>query len=80
MATPSILATTPGCPSRCWATSTFTIAHLVLERARGAAVMLTSKVKLDAAKLRALPNLRYVPVLATGYDNVDVAAAAQDPA
>jgi glycerate dehydrogenase len=49
---------------------------LAIERARHAEVLLTSKVKLDAGVLAALPALRYVSVLATGFDNVDVAAAA----
>jgi glycerate dehydrogenase len=48
---------------------------LVMERARDADVVLTSKVQLDEGILRALPRLRYVSLLATGYDNVDVAAA-----
>ncbi len=47
----------------------------LMERARGAAVLLTNKTRLSADALRALPQLRYVGVLATGYDVVDVAAA-----
>jgi glycerate dehydrogenase len=47
----------------------------VLERARGAEVVLTNKTVLDAATLAALPELRFVAVLATGYNVVDVAAA-----
>lgn len=49
--------------------------ELKLERARDAEILLFSKVKLDAATLNALPKLRYVSMLATGYNNVDVAAA-----
>jgi glycerate dehydrogenase len=49
--------------------------ELKLERARDVEVLLLSKVKLDAATLSALPNLRYISMLATGYNNVDVAAA-----
>jgi len=49
--------------------------ELKLERARGADIILTSKCKLDASLLEALPNLKYVSMLATGYNNVDVAAA-----
>lgn len=49
--------------------------ELKLERARDAEIVLLSKVKLDAAALKALPNLRYISMLATGYNNVDVAAA-----
>jgi glycerate dehydrogenase len=48
---------------------------LRLERARDAEIILISKVKLDAALLESLPKLKYVSMLATGYNNVDVAAA-----
>jgi len=50
--------------------------ELVLERAREADIILTSKVKLTAGILAQLPQLRYISLLATGYNNVDVAAAA----
>lgn len=48
---------------------------LKLDRARDAEIILLSKVKLDADSLRALPKLKYISLLATGYNNVDVAAA-----
>lgn len=47
----------------------------VLERAAGAEVVLTNKVLLDAPVLNALSSLRYVGVLATGYNVVDLQAA-----
>lgn len=49
--------------------------ELTLERARDAEIILLSKVKLDGATLSALPKLKYISLLATGYNNVDVAAA-----
>lgn len=49
--------------------------ELKLERAGDADVILVSKVKLDQAALEALPKLKYISMLATGYNNVDVAAA-----
>jgi glycerate dehydrogenase len=49
----------------------------VLERAAGAGMLLTNKTPLSAATLRALPDLRYIGVLATGYNIVDTAAARQ---
>ncbi len=49
--------------------------ELKLERAADAEIILLSKVKLDAAALKALPKLRYISMLATGYNNVDVEAA-----
>jgi glycerate dehydrogenase len=52
-----------------------TPAGQVVERARGAAIVLTNKTPLGEAELAELPELRFVGVLATGYDVVDVAAA-----
>ncbi|BEH10349.1 MULTISPECIES: D-2-hydroxyacid dehydrogenase [Geobacter] len=49
--------------------------ELRVERAKDADIVLTSKVKLDEATLAALPRLRYISMLATGYNNVDVEAA-----
>lgn len=46
-----------------------------LERACNADIILLSKVKLDEAILDALPKLKYISMLATGYNNVDIAAA-----
>ena len=48
----------------------------VLARAGDADVLLVNKVKLPESVLSQLPKLKYVGVLATGYDNVDTAAAA----
>lgn len=48
----------------------------VLERAEGADVILTNKVVLDADLIGNLPDLRYIGVLATGYNVVDTEAAA----
>jgi len=47
----------------------------VVTRAAGAAIVLTNKTPLSAAALRQLPELRYIGVLATGYDVVDMATA-----
>jgi len=47
----------------------------VIERATGANVALTNKSPFSAATLAALPDLKYIGVLATGYNIVDVAAA-----
>jgi glycerate dehydrogenase len=52
-----------------------TPSDLVKERARDADIILTSKCLLDAAVLDGLPKLKYISILATGYNNVDVAAA-----
>lgn len=48
----------------------------IVARAAGAEAVLTNKTQLSAATLEALPGLRYVGVLATGVNVVDLAAAA----
>jgi glycerate dehydrogenase len=47
----------------------------VVERARGAEVLITNKTAITAAAMAQLPPLRYIGVLATGYNNVDAAGA-----
>ena len=47
----------------------------LLERAKGARVLLTNKVILDREAMEQLPDLSYVGVLATGYNVVDAEAA-----
>lgn len=47
----------------------------VVARAAGADAVMTNKTPLSAAALAQLPQLRYIGVLATGYNIVDVAAA-----
>jgi len=49
----------------------------VVARARDAEIVFTNKTVLDAATLGALPKLRYIGVLATGYNVVDVPTARQ---
>lgn len=46
-----------------------------VERAQGAEVVFTNKVPLGEAIINALPNLKFIGVLATGYNIIDVAAA-----
>lgn len=47
----------------------------VVERATDADVVLTNKALLPAEAIQALPQLKYIGVLATGYNIVDVEAA-----
>lgn len=47
----------------------------IVERCRGAEMVLTNKVPFDAATIAALPELRYIGVLATGYNIIDTVAA-----
>lgn len=49
----------------------------VCKRAEGSEVVFTNKVVLDEAVLEKLPSLKYIGVLATGYNVVDVEAAAR---
>lgn len=47
----------------------------VADRARGANILLTNKSLIPASVIQQLPDLRYIGVMATGYNVVDVAAA-----
>jgi len=47
----------------------------IIERAKDADIVLTNKVPLTAATLERLPNLKYVSVLATGFNVVDIQEA-----
>lgn len=47
----------------------------IIERAKDAQYILTNKTPLTAETLKQLPNLKYVGVLATGYNVVDVECA-----
>ena len=49
----------------------------VIERASGAAIVLTNKAIVGAAEIAALPDLEYIGVLATGTNIVDLDAASQ---
>ena len=48
-----------------------------VERCKGAEIVLTNKVVLDADKLNQLPHLSYIGVLATGYNVVDLEVASR---
>ena len=52
-----------------------TSAEQIVERAQGAEVVFTNKVVLSEEVIAALPNLKYIGVLATGYNVVDIEAA-----
>jgi len=47
----------------------------ILETAKGADALLTNKTPLSESVIKALPDLKYIGVLATGYNVVDVDAA-----
>ena len=49
----------------------------VLSRAEGAEILLTNKTILTAEHMEVLPSLKYIGVLATGYNVVDIDAAKQ---
>lgn len=64
------------------ALGTFTIydrtpADQVIQRALGAEAILTNKVKITREIMDALPELKYIGVLATGYNVIDIQAARQ---
>ncbi|ANE51055.1 D-2-hydroxyacid dehydrogenase [Flavisolibacter tropicus] len=54
-----------------------TPADKVLERAQMAEILVTNKTVLNASHIQQLPQLKYIGVLATGYNVVDVEAAKQ---
>lgn len=49
-----------------------TKAEEMIERSKGADVLLTNKVVIDRSIMEALPGLKYIGVLATGYNVVDI--------
>ena len=49
----------------------------VLERAKGAEIILTNKGVISTEIMKQLPDLKYIGVTATGYNVVDIAAAKQ---
>ncbi len=49
----------------------------VVERAKNAEVVLTNKVQMTAEVISQLPKLKYIGELATGFNNIDIAAARQ---
>ncbi len=52
-----------------------TPSELVIERAIDADIILTNKVLLTKEVLKKLPKLKYVGILATGFNNVDLSTA-----
>ncbi len=52
-----------------------TPAELTLDRAAGAHILLANKAPLPRSVIEALPDLKFIGVLATGYNVVDIAAA-----
>ena len=53
----------------------YTAPEEVAARARGAAVLVTNKAPIPARLIDELPELRFITMMATGFDCVDVAAA-----
>ena len=51
-----------------------TAPHEIVDRAKSAAALLTNKVVLDQPTLEQLPHLRYIGLLSTGVNVVDLAA------
>ena len=47
----------------------------IVERTRKAEIILTNKAPVSAITLEKLPDLKFITVMATGYDIVDIAAA-----
>ena len=54
-----------------------TPAELVVERSKGAQILIVNKSNITREVIYSLPELRYIGVLATGYDVVDTVAATE---
>lgn len=52
-------------------------ADTVVERCRDAEMVLTNKVPIDAAAIAQLPELKYIGVMATGFNVADIAEASR---
>ncbi len=55
-----------------------TLVNEIIERARSCEVVITNKCKLNRVILHALPNLKFIQVAATGYNNIDIAYASEN--
>ncbi len=53
----------------------FTQREHIMERSEGASALITNKTPLNAETISKLPELKYIGVLATGYNIVDINAA-----
>lgn len=60
-----------------WTFHPNTLAEQTLERLRHASLVVSNKVRLDRQLLQQLPELKLICVAATGTNNVDLAAAAE---
>ncbi|MTI13494.1 D-2-hydroxyacid dehydrogenase [Sansalvadorimonas verongulae] len=58
-----------------WVVHDTTQLEQTLERIAGADIVLTNKVVIDRALMEQAPSLKYIGVLATGTNNVDITAA-----
>lgn len=58
-----------------WRNIAATPAAETLANAADADIVITNKVRFDAATIAALPRLKLIAIAATGYDHVDIAAA-----
>ncbi len=58
-----------------WTSYQATSYEEIVPRAQQASMILTSKCHIDEAVLAQLPQLRYIGCLATGFNNIDIAAA-----
>lgn len=52
-----------------------TASEQIIERAKDAEIILTNKCPLNAITISQLPNLKYIGVVATGYNIIDIDAA-----
>src|ERR1700733_4080219 len=60
-----------------WADFDRTAPEETVERLRSATIAVTNKVKLREPELEQLPQLKFIAITATGFDNVDLAVCRQ---
>jgi glycerate dehydrogenase len=60
-----------------WQIYPYSEPHQVAERIQAATVVLTNKIPLTAAQIVGAPHLKFINVMATGTNNIDVQAALQ---
>jgi len=69
-----IVLPTPAFPHE-WRNFKATAPADLVAHAENAEIVITNKVRIDAEAIAALPKLKLIACAATGYDNVDIAAA-----
>lgn len=71
---PERFRATPPTVDHDWIDYSITLPHQVIERSLGADVLISNKVKIDDAVLKACPSVQHIAVSATGFNIIDIEA------